>query len=361
MSLFTRRRQRPENFQRIGILVSPTLGDTILNSAALQDIRAHYPDARILYFSTPTNGVAVKLLDGIDEIVPINVTKPWETLRTIRNCKLDLLVDFTSWQRLTAFFSALSGAKYRVGYRTPNQYRHWHYDLTADHSAKLHEVDNYRSLIRALGVKTNAEPRLSVTRPARISGNSDSLFVFHPWATGDKHALREWPNDKWVEFAMQFKSLNPEIVITGAPAQGVRSQQLCEQLHSAGLNAKPFVGSNGLDSLCTLLCEADLVVSVNTGVMHLAAVIGAPTIGLNGPNSSHRWGPVGPLAVAVDPHGGKGGFLHLGFEFDGNPTDCMERTRVQDVVDAALKLVPELGRKIGRLVPGSHDEFMVIG
>src|SRR5438270_6002033 len=120
-SLLARRRKLPRQPRRIGIMASPTLGDTLINSAAVQDVRHHYPDAHILYIACKTNSAAAKLLPCVDEIVYVSITNVFAAIRTLRRSRLDILIDFTSWQRITAFYTALSGARYRVGFRTPNQ------------------------------------------------------------------------------------------------------------------------------------------------------------------------------------------------------------------------------------------------
>ena len=345
-SLLARRRKYPHRPQRIGLMASPTLGDTLINSVAVQDVRNHYPNAHIIYIASKTNSAAAKLLPCVDEIVYVSITDPLRSIRVLRRSRLDILIDFTSWQRITAFYTASSGAKYRVGFRTPNQYRHWHYDLCVDHSSAVHEVENFRNLLRALGLKPSASPKVNLPECQVLQLEPCARrIVFHPWATGDRHALREWSAAKWVELAQAFNHSGTQFVVTGAPSQLARSKSLCESLQRADINAVPFVSPDGLASLGAMLLKADLVISVNTGIMHLSAILGAPTIALNGPNSSHRWGPLGPRAAAVDPHGGGGGFLHLGFEFPGNPTDTMERTRVEDVVRTAYQLVPELAPK----------------
>jgi ADP-heptose:LPS heptosyltransferase len=94
-------------------------------------------------------------------------------------------------------------------------------------------------------------------------------------------------------------------------------------------------------TLAHVLRRARLVVSVNTGVMHLAAIAGARVVAINGPNRNGRWGPVGRRAVGVEAPGEGCGYLHLGFNFDGQATDCMERTTVEMVYEAAMKLMAE--------------------
>ena len=86
-----------------------------------------------------------------------------------------------------------------------------------------------------------------------------------------------------------------------------------------------------------MLARARAVVSVNTGVMHLAAAAGAPTIALNGPTSATRWGPVGANVVSVDSELPGCGYLNLGFEYDGQRTDCMLGISVDRVAAAVLE------------------------
>ena len=146
--------------------------------------------------------------------------------------------------------------------------------------------------------------------------------------------------DGRIAVALAEKLARPETVfaVTGAPSDLVRTEPVVARLREAGLNAVAFVGQDGFQSLARMLKLARVVVSVNTGVMHLAAIVGAPTVSINGPNRNGRWGPVGPRAIGVEAPGEGCGYLHLGFNFDGQATDCMERINVDMVADAAEKV-----------------------
>jgi len=351
-ALFKARPRRLPHFRRIGILASPTMGDTLLSSAAVLDIRQNQPDAQILYFAFKENLEAAKLLPAVDEIVRVEVGNMLHTVRSMRNRKLNILFDLTPWQRLTAFYTAMSGAPLRIGFRSPGQHRHWNYDITAEHSSVVHELENYRSLLRAAGFRASKEPALCLPDPPTLSlGYGRDLVVFHPWANGDYGALREWPDDHWVALATRLRRPNTLFLITGAPSERPRSEQLAQKLVAAGGRAEPFVTTHGLAGVARLLAASALVVSINTGIMHLAAIVGAPTVALNGPTATHRWGPIGPRALAVEPREGAHGFLNFGFEFAGNPSDCMHQILVEDVIQAVDKvapgLVPSAARSIG--------------
>lgn len=339
MALFHRRRNLMVPAKRIGVMASPALGDTLLSSALLIDIRKHYPTSEIICFLPTTSSAAASLLPEIDKIVYVDLGAPVRTVREMRRWGLDLILDVTPWPRLTAFYSAASGAKVKVGFRSPNQHRHWNYDIVAEHSADRHEVENYRELLRALGLDPKAQPRIAAA-PSAKNVKRRREVVFHPWASGDRAGLREWPMERWIQLAFRLRSADVTILLTGGPNDVARSAGLQEALIAFGVPTESLSGLN-LKAVATRLQSVDLVVSVNTGLMHLAAIAGAPTVSLNGPTAAHRYGPVGPRVASVGPKHG-GGFLHFGFEFRGNPTDTMLQIEVEDVVDGIRTVAPGL-------------------
>ena len=342
------RRKPPVNPQRIGVMCSPALGDTLIFSAALQDVRAAFPAAHIVHLCFRQNLAAAEIIPGADERVLLNLTSPLASIRTLRAQHLDVLLDFTSWQRLTACFTFFSAARYTVGFRSAGQRRSRGYDRAVDHRADCHEVENFRALLRQSGllatngmeIATGHAPAIAVADVdnAPFAAETD-IIALHLWASGQRSWLREWPHDRWVELARRLAERNTLFLVTGAPSDLPRITPFVEQLRVAGLRAEPFVSPDGFRTLTHVLHRARLLVSVNTGVMHLAAVAGAKVIAINGPNRNGRWGPLGPYAVGVEAPGEGCGYLHLGFNFDGQPTDCMERTSVDQVFTAAQQLL----------------------
>jgi ADP-heptose:LPS heptosyltransferase len=166
---------------------------------------------------------------------------------------------------------------------------------------------------------------------------ANEIIVLHLWA-GTQSAIREWPEDSWMKLASAISTSETTFVITGAPGDKARVEQFCRDARAGGLNVVPFIGNDRFVSLAHVLRRARIAVSVNTGVMHLAAVLGTPTVCINGPTDNRRWGPIGKWVEGISAPGEGCGFLHFGFEFDGNPTDCMERTPVDQVVAAVERL-----------------------
>lgn len=344
LATFHRKRRPPTQPQRIGVMCSPALGDTLLFSGALQDLRAAYPAAHITHICMKQNLAAAEIIPGADDHLVIDLTQPHKTIPAVRARRLDVLLDFTSWQRLTAFYTLTSGAKYTAGFHTPTQHRSRGYDRTVLHRDDCHEVVNFRRLLAGCGlspeIPTGHSPAIEVAPPEHPPFlDEPDLICMHLWASGQRSWLREWPEDRWVELARRLAGPATLFLITGAPSDSPRSEPFVEKLRAAGLRAESFVSPDGFRTLTDVLRRSRLVVSVNTGVMHLAAIAGARTIAINGPNRNGRWGPVGPCAVGIEAPGEGCGYLHLGFNFDGNATDCMERTTVDHVYNAAMEIM----------------------
>ena len=332
LACLKRKRVAPRNPSRIGILLNPALGDTMLASGPIQDIRTTYPAAKLILFAARSNMAAATMLPDIDVIEPLQITNPMKVVRVLRRSRLDLMLDFTSWQRLTAVYTLMSGAKFTVGFKREGQHRHRGYDAVVPHLGSCHELENMRRLANFSGAKPDSLPRLIVPEgplPAAALQLAD-LVLFHAWATGTFSFLREWPEENWVELASRLRSPSRLFVLTGGPADELRCHALRDKMAAEGVRIDVLIGRNGLGEVARVLQRTEMLVTVNTGIMHLGAILGTPTVVLNGPNSESRWGPIGPRTANVPTSDGSGGFLDLGFEFNGR--NVMDKISVDAVM-----------------------------
>lgn len=316
----------PRDVRSICVFKEVSIGDTVLLAGPLRDLRKAFPNARIVFFAGASNLAIARMLPCVDDVVLVEVTKPLKGLSTIRRFEFDVWLDFGQWARINSVFAWFAHAHYRVGFRTAGQYRHFTYDRAVDHRCDQHEVDNYRDILRALEIEAN-EPTSIDSFPSR-SPLQGHFVVLHAWPSGMKSYLREWAAECWIELAHKIQASGFQVVLTGSPMDAPRAEELAQMIGGNVLNR---AGCDGLDVVRDLLSAATAVVSVNTGVMHLAAAVGTPTVSLNGPTSEMRWGPHGanPFSVSIPPP--LGGYLNLGFEYDGQYTDSMRHISVEDV------------------------------
>lgn len=341
LACFRGRRAFPANPRRIGILFNPAIGDTLLASAAIADLRASFAKSTFVALVAATNAPAARLLPDIDKIELLQFSNPLASIRAIRRCGLDIIFDLSAWQRITALYSFFSGARYTAGFERARQYRHRGYDQTVPHRSDCHELENLRRFAHKFGSQPVHDPRWVVPAgpvPSELA-HVGRLVIFHAWASGSGSTLREWPDEYWVELAHRLTSPGRVFVLTGSPSEEARCDSLLQMLLSGGLCAKVLIGRGGLENIARVVQRAELVVSVNTGIMHLAAILGAPTVALNGPTAVHRWGAVGPRVTNLSPPSGEGGFLDLGFEYGRNRTSVMPKITVDQVVRAIDELL----------------------
>lgn len=312
------------------------MGDTILLAGCLRDLRKANPHARIILYTGVSNRSTAELLPCVDEILPVPVTNPWLGLPAIRQRHVDVLFDFGQWSRINALYSWAARAQYTVGFRTPGQYRHYLYDQAVDHRADQHETNNYKDIIRTIGIEANST--LGIDADPGASPVRGRYVVFHPWPSGMLSHLREWSPERWVELSKLVRARGYQVVLTGSCEDKIRSEELGLAM-GEGDDIVVRAGADSLRVLRDLLAAASAVVSVNTGVMHLAAAVGAPTVGLNGPTSELRWGPIGANAHSVSVRPPLGGYLNLGFEYKGQHLESMSHIEVRSVWEALQPLL----------------------
>lgn len=335
------RRSRPKVIRRIGLLRTAAIGDTLLLAGPLRDLRVALPDATIVLITGEDNaGAGALVAREVADHVPIAVRRPIAAARALRRLELDVLIDTGSWPRMDALIAAWSGARHCVGFRTAGQHRHFCYDTVVDHSARSHEIDNFRALVRAVGARADQAPALNRNGLPDVSSLAPArpFVVLHAWSAGYRGTLKEWPRDRWVALAQRLRDIAPVVVLTGSTSQLQMTRELAEALSAAGVDARVCAGMSFAE-LAAMLCQCVVLVSVNTGVMHLGAQLGVPTVSLEGPTPPRRWGPVGPRVRSVVAGLPGCGYLHLGFEYRGQRTDCMEGISVDAVERAVRELV----------------------
>jgi len=338
-----RPRPAPDAIRRIGLLKTAAIGDTLLLAGAFDDLRRTFPAAKFVMITGTDNAAAARLLSAsVDEQITISARSPASAIRSVRAARLDVIIDFGSWPRFDALLAAASGARFRLGFRTSGQYRHFGYDVTVPHSNTVHERENYRRLLAALGVDTRM-PAV-IERPGVLAANrypASPYVVLHPWAGGYRHEVKEWPPSRWIELGRMLRARGFHVALSGGPSEREAAAKLANAFQAAGVDTIDLSGTLSLAELADILVGSEIVVSVNTGIMHMAALLGAPTVGLHGPTSATRWGPVGRRVRSVTSTLSGCPYLNLGFEYAGHRTDCMDGISVEMVVAAIDELLAD--------------------
>lgn len=330
------KRPRPPEPQRIGVLNATSIGDTVLLSAVVRDIATAHPQAETILFAAEAMEPVLRQLDGVS-VVPIRISSPRSALRAIRAERLDTVLDFDPWPRIEPLYCLLSGASFAAGFRSAGQHRHYAYDASVEWRDTLHALDNHRRLAEVIGVASTSMP--SLRSPGVVQDLPPAPYaVFHLWPTGVHSDLKEWPAERWRALARTLAARGYRIALSGAPGDTERTREFAASLPDLAGQLLDLAGKYDLRELLDVLSGSRCVVSVNTGVMHLAAAVGAPTVALNGPTSERRWGPVGKRAVSVSSSLPGCGYLNFGWEYRGQRADCMLGVPVDAVLEAVERV-----------------------
>jgi ADP-heptose:LPS heptosyltransferase len=349
LSTLKRRKPFPSEISSIGLIALGAIGDTIISvGSAIPMLRQAFPDAKLHLFTSKANRGIAPLLAPVDQVHVIAVTDPMQAVSLLRSTKLDVLLDFGPWPRISAMLAALSNAGFTVGFKTDGQYRHYAFDLAVKHSAEIHEFDNHAALLASIGVPRPAWPKITPSAAARRKIRDDRskpYIVCHPWASGFKSEMREWPIRYWQELAAIVVERGWEVVFTGGPSDVAKSRMLFEGIAANDGKVQDAAGRYSLDETAALLEGCDSVVTVNTGVLHLAAAVSASIVALHGPTNPARWGPLSGNAAVLLPDSPDVAYLNLGFEYPKDAKPCMH---LLDVGRVAASLLGQLQRAQGK-------------
>jgi len=337
LGLFKKKRKKPNKIERIALLKTAAIGDTTILTAIIKDIKDYDPKIKITLFSGGSNYEFAKLLTkqfSNLEIIKLPIKNSIKAIKLINKQKFDVFLDFGPWPRLNAIFSFFSNSKYTVGFKTKNQYRHFIYDNIVVHSDKVHELENYKNIIRTIGIKKNNLPHINFIKN---NNNINNVIVIHMFPGGSKSYLKEWPEEYWVNLINYLTKTNNLIYLTGAKIdrnRALKIKNLCKEKNKIIVSAGEF----SLEKTIELINNSKLLISVNTGIMHIASALKCNLIVLNGPTSSKRWGPLNENAISLQSSLECSPCLNLGFEYGCNEDKCMKHIKIKDVINAIKQL-----------------------
>lgn len=279
------------------------VGDVIFSTPVFKAIKKKFPQARTVCLAVPRVKEVLECCPHIDEIIeydergrhysPLAKVKLVGELRRQRFDAALLL--HGSWTRSLLAYAA--GIPVRAGYETKKRGRR----LT--HSAgvlpeEMHRSDVYLKVAETLGIPVEDRAVELAVDPSSarevedllarhgISSN-DRVVVIN---TGGNWDLKRWPESSFTALIGRLMQEGTKVVIPGAAKDATRVEAI-----TAPLAGKPVVltGATSLKQLLALMQRAALVVSSDSGPLHLASSVGTPVIGLFGPTRPDITGPRG--------------------------------------------------------------------
>ena len=283
-----------------------SLGDVIHHMPALTEARARRPDARFSWLVEEAFAPLLALHPAVDKVVPV-AWRRWRkslatpvtireiaaSLRAIRAERYDEIVDSQGLLRSALIARVAHGCRHGYG---PGSIREPlaapFYDVRHTVSRALHAVERNRILTgMALGYTPDGTPDFGVDRGRLRDSGPRYAVLLHATARTEK----EWPEANWVALGTALAVEGYDLVLPwGSLAEKARADRMAVSLPRARVPDR-----QSLDSVARLMAGAELVIGVDTGLMHLAAALGVPLVAIFTGSKPELTGPVGngPMTV----------------------------------------------------------------
>jgi heptosyltransferase-1 len=274
------------------LVVRPSsLGDVVHALALVADVRAHRPELAVDWVAEEAFAPLVALDRGVRRVIPVALRRwrrrplapaTWREIaafrRELRRETYAAVLDLQEQVKGALVARLARGPRHgpdRASIREPvaTLAHGHHHPIDSDQ----HLIDRCRQLAAAaLGYRAEGPPRFGIAAPPPAAGAPvpDRPYVVFLHATSRADKL--WPEAHWRALIVAFAREGFAVVLPwGDAVERARSDRL-----AAGEAAAQVPPRQPLPALATLLARAELAVGVDTGLVHLAAALGTPTVSL---------------------------------------------------------------------------------
>lgn len=274
------------------------LGDVLMTTPACRALKTTWPHCHLTLLTSSAGRAIAQLIPELDQVIAADV--PWmatnqaglsiqQLTDQLRSGRFDAAIIFTVQSQNplpAAMLCYMAGIPRVLGYCRENPYQLLT-DWVPDSEvlvATRHEVDRQLTLVRTIGCQT-ADQRLSLQiamtdrQYARQLLATEGLDSYRPWLVvhpGVSEAKRRYPPNGFVQvLSSLIRRHNYQIILTGSQQEHPLTVSIQKQLTGNVLN---LAGKLSLPQLCGLIAETPMLLSNNTGPVHIAAAVGTPVV-----------------------------------------------------------------------------------
>ena len=273
--------------QTVCFFSNTALGDTIFNTPVFRVFRQNFPHVRTVVLLNPSTAPLFKTDPNVDEILLYDGKKGGflRALSQLKKIKPDIVFILHSNEPQATPLAVLSGVKYV--FKLPNagsKFSPFHSNAPEPYGDERYVVLNRLEQLKFVGIKSR-DTRLNLYLRdedfARVDEmlKKDGKRKFIGFQMGASTVSRQWFFQRWRELAgIILERTDAVIVLTGSPAERAMTAQLDEELRSS--RVIDAAGKFSLREAAALIARLDVLVTPDTGPLHVAAALKTPTIGL---------------------------------------------------------------------------------
>lgn len=329
---------------RVLVIKPRAIGDVLLSTAILPNLRRELPDAQIDFVVESFASPVLERNPYIDNIVTYDTRRDssLSIISKVRRRHYDLVIDLFANPR-TAVITLLSGARHRIGF--PFKWRRIAYNIiVTPRSGEVHNVQFNLDAIRRLGFKVDSvKPGFYLDEESLRFGetfleeNGLQPNEFFAINIGGGWSIKRWPVDKFIDLCGMIRErLRRRVVVLYGPSEEKEASRISRA------SGEVFAPRTSLKEMGGILRLSRALVTNDSGPMHIAAALDVPTLAIFGPTTPRLQGPYGNVSEIV-----RNGELDcLGCNLTrctiGNL--CMQELEVETVFEHLQSLLTKLAR-----------------
>ena len=284
-----------------------SLGDVVHGIPAAAALRRHFPQALIDWLVDPQYEPLLDLVDGLDRRIPFNPRDltsggaAWSVVSELRATHYDAVLDFQGLLK-SAALGRLVGARQTIGFSRAHlrePLAALFYSTTADPGAAPHVIDKALGLLAPLGVVDRtvrfpiSVPQTAVSTSLRERFGPQGYSLINPGAA--------WPNKRWppARFGSVAATIAGEHGLRSVVLWGPGEESLADAVAMASNGAAEVAPVTTIPEIVAVVKGARLMVSGDTGPLHIGGAVGTPLVALFGPTYPERNGPWSPQDIAL--------------------------------------------------------------
>ncbi len=337
---------------KILIIKFGTIGDLLLMTPILPNLRAYFPDAEIDIFTLKSSRDILMDNPYVSRILTYSpgTNSSWFLINNIRKKKFDLIIDLFCNPR-TALITFLSGAKYRFGYEFKGRY--YAYNIkTRGRGGEVHNVDFNLDSLRKLEIpiiSTRLNLGINIVHKEFaeefIKVNSiKSKNVIGVCLTGEWETKKYKTND-YIEL-LKAINLIYDVNFILIWSNEIEKKE-CELIHNELKTNTFLIPESPIRYLAAIIKECDLLIGNDSGPLHMGVAVDTPVLGIYGPTKPMLQGPYGEKNMTVVNEGLKCLYCDLIECKIGNI--CMTKLPKENIMSKLNKLIELNGLTIKKI------------
>ena len=290
---------RPWQTPRNILFIRPGgIGDAVYLLRAIHAVKDKYPSCSITVLAEKRNAAIFSFSRDVSRVLLYDRIP--DLLAAIRG-GFDVVVDTEQWHRLSAVIARLTGAPLSIGFATNNRKKLFTHPI--DYSHDTHESDSFLALLNPLGIPPTEIPTHLLEVPSQaveIVKKKLAVLAGNPYIVlfpGASIPERRWGTSRFQELARRLHGRGISVVVVGG-----RGDEVAGDMIVAAVDGLNFAGKTSLAETAGLLAKSMLLVTGDSGLLHIAAELGVPTVSLFGPGIENKWAPRGSRHIVLNKH-----------------------------------------------------------